>query len=65
MLPVYVFGTLWLAYAYTVDFAQAFEWGVAPFIIWDVFKILVLGIITTKIWAYHGLNQQSDGNDSN
>ena len=52
MIPVYLFGTLWLAEAFSVDFAQAFEWGVKPFLIWDAAKIVVMAIITTKFWAY-------------
>ena len=52
MLPVYVVGTLWLAESYSVDFAQAFEWGVEPFLIWDFAKILVMALITTKVWSY-------------
>ena len=52
MIPVYLFGTLWLASAYSVDFAQAFEWGVEPFLIWDAAKIVVMAIITTNFWTY-------------
>ena len=52
MIPVYLIGTLWLAEAYSVDFAQAFEWGVEPFLIWDAAKIVVMAIITTKFCAY-------------
>tara|TARA_B100000123_G_C25711334_1_gene420112 strand:+ start:126 stop:737 length:612 start_codon:yes stop_codon:yes gene_type:complete len=52
MIPVYLFGTIWLANANSVDFAQAFEWGVEPFLIWDAAKIVVMALITTKIWAY-------------
>jgi len=52
MLPVYLFGTLWLAESYGVDFEQAFEWGVEPFLIWDLAKILVMALITTKVWSY-------------
>ena len=52
MIPVYLFGTLWLAEAFSVDFTQAFEWGVKPFLIWDAAKIVVMAIITTKFWAY-------------
>ena len=51
-IPVYIFGTLWLASAYSVDFAQAFEWGVEPFLIWDAAKIVVMAIITTNVWTY-------------
>ena len=52
MIPVYLFGTLWLAESYGVDFAQAFEWGVQPFLIWDFVKILFMALITTKVWSY-------------
>ncbi|DAC12418.1 MAG TPA: hypothetical protein D7H86_06085 [Candidatus Poseidoniales archaeon] len=45
-------GTLWLAEAFSVDFTQAFEWGVKPFLIWNAAKIVVMAIITTKFWAY-------------
>ena len=44
MIPVYIVGTLWLAEAYGVGFAQAFEWGVEPFLIWDFAKILVMAL---------------------
>lgn len=53
MIPVYLIGTLWLAEAYSVDFAQAFEWGVEPFLVWDAAKIVVMAIITTKVWSYN------------
>ena len=46
MIPVYIVGTLWLAEAYGVGFAQAFEWGVEPFLIWDFAKILVMALVT-------------------
>ena len=52
MIPVYVIGTLWLAESYSVDIAQAFEWGVEPFLIWDFVKIVVMALITTKLWNY-------------
>ena len=52
MIPVYVIGTLWLAESYSVNLAQAFEWGVEPFLVWDFAKILVMAIITTKVWSY-------------
>ena len=52
MIPVYVIGTVWLAESYGVDMAQAFEWGVEPFLVWDFAKIVVMAIITTKIWSY-------------
>ena len=52
MIPVYVIGTVWLAESYGVDMAQAFEWGVEPFLVWDFAKIVVMAIITTKVWSY-------------
>jgi len=52
MLPVYFFGTLWLAKSYDVGLVQAYEWGVEPFLLWDAFKIVIMAIITTKIWSY-------------
>ena len=52
MLPVYLIGTVWLAESYGVDMAQAFEWGVEPFLIWDFAKIVVMALVTTKLWSY-------------
>ena len=52
MLPVYIIGTVWLAEFYGVDMAQAFEWGVEPFLIWDFAKIVVMALVTTKLWSY-------------
>lgn len=52
MIPVYVFGTLWLAVSYSVSFTVAFGWGVTPFLIWDAAKIILLALVTTKVWAY-------------
>ena len=52
MIPVYVIGTLWLAESYSVDFAQAYEWGVEPFLVWDLGKIVVMALVTTKLWSY-------------
>ena len=52
MIPVYIIGTAWLAESYEVGLAQAFEWGVEPFLIWDFVKILVMALITTKLWSY-------------
>ncbi|MAH09179.1 MAG: hypothetical protein CL961_05870, partial [Euryarchaeota archaeon] len=55
MLPVYLIGTAWLAESYGVDMAQAFEWGVEPFLIWDFAKIVVMALVTTKLWSYSQL----------
>lgn len=52
MIPVYAVGTLWLAELYSVSIAQAFEWGVEPFLVWDAFKIAVMAAITTNVWRY-------------
>ena len=59
MIPVYIFGTLWLAESYGVDFSQAFEWGVEPFLIWDLVKILIMAFITTRVWAFSSEKTQS------
>ena len=64
MIPVYVIGTLWLAESYSVDFAQAFEWGVEPFLIWDFAKIVVMALITTKLWNYSS-PENSDSSEDN
>ena len=64
MIPVYLIGTLWLAESYSVDFAQAFEWGVEPFLIWDFAKIVVMALITTKLWNYSS-PENSDSSEDN
>ena len=53
MIPVYLFGTLWLAESYSVGFDQAFQWGVKPFLVWDFVKIWVMAIVTARIWSYN------------
>jgi biotin transport system substrate-specific component len=60
MIPVYALGTSWLAYSYNVDFAQAYEWGVRPFLAWDVAKIVVMALVTTKIWSYTPFDEDLD-----
>lgn len=64
MIPVYVIGTLWLAESYSVDFAQAFEWGVEPFLIWDFAKIIVMALITTKLWNYSSPENSESSEDN-
>ena len=64
MIPVYLIGTLWLAESYSVDFAQAFEWGVEPFLIWDFAKIVIMALITTKLWNYSS-PENSDSSEDN
>ena len=53
MIPVYLFGTLWLAESYSVDFDQAFQWGVKPFLVWDFVKIWAVVIVTARVWSYN------------
>jgi biotin transport system substrate-specific component len=65
MIPVYVIGTAWLAYSYSVDFAQAYAWGVEPFLIWDLAKIVVMALVTTKLWSYSSFDEELDEGDSN
>lgn len=62
MIPVYIVGTLWLAEAYGVGFAQAFEWGVEPFLIWDFAKILVMALVTMKLFPYSSEDWSQYGN---
>ncbi|MBT7412823.1 MAG: biotin transporter BioY, partial [Euryarchaeota archaeon] len=52
--------TSWLAYSYDVSFSQAYEWGVAPFLAWDISKIVVMAFVTTKIWSYTPLEESID-----
>ena len=55
MIPVYAFGTLWLDYAVKApgyDLTWAFEVGTLPFLAWDFGKILIMALITTKLWSY-------------
>lgn len=60
MIPVYVFGTAWLAYSYQVDFAQAYEWGVEPFLLWDISKIVVMALVTTQLWSYSSFDEDAE-----
>ena len=52
MIPVYIFGTLWLKYSLKTDYYRAYELGLEPFLIWDFFKIIIMAFVTTKIWSY-------------
>ena len=64
MIPVYVIGTAWLAHSYSVDFAQAYAWGVEPFLIWDLAKIVVMALVTTKLWSYSSFDEELGAEDS-
>ena len=64
MIPVYLLGTAWLAYSYNVGFAQAYEWGVEPFLIWDLAKIVVMALVTTKLWSYSPFDEELGAEDS-
>ena len=52
MLPVYAFGTLWLAVAYGVALSQAYVWGTEPFLLWDFGKIVIMCLVTSRFWGY-------------
>ncbi|MBT5286020.1 MAG: biotin transporter BioY [Euryarchaeota archaeon] len=52
MIPVYVFGTLWLAHSLDWSLEAAFNAGTKPFLVWDGLKIFALALITTKVWTY-------------
>jgi biotin transport system substrate-specific component len=60
MIPVYIFGTLWLAEALNLDLSVAFDLGTKPFLLWDFGKILLLGLVTTKVWSYEPFDDESD-----
>ncbi|MGY8728656.1 MAG: biotin transporter BioY [Candidatus Poseidoniales archaeon] len=64
MIPVYVFGTAWLAHSYSVDFAQAYAWGVEPFLVWDLAKIVVMALVTTLLWSYSSFDEELGEDDS-
>ncbi len=67
MIPVYVFGTLWLDYAVSApgfDLAWAFEVGTLPFLAWDFGKIVLLGLVTTKVWSYEQFEEELQEDDS-
>tara|TARA_B110000444_G_scaffold252856_1_gene282761 strand:- start:871 stop:1533 length:663 start_codon:yes stop_codon:yes gene_type:complete len=64
MVPVYVIGTAWLAHSYSVDFAQAYAWGVEPFLLWDLAKIVVMALVTTKLWSYSSFDEELGAEDS-
>ncbi len=61
MLPVYAAGTWWLAQSYDVSLAQAYEWGTAPFLLWDFAKILVLVAITGWVFSYQNPADENQG----
>jgi|TARA_B110000967_G_scaffold198302_1_gene231117 biotin transport system substrate-specific component len=64
MIPVYVFGTAWLAHSYSVDFAQAYAWAVEPFLVWDLAKIVVMALVTTLLWSYSSFDEELGEDDS-
>jgi len=67
MIPVYVFGTLWLDYAIPApgfDLTWAFEVGTLPFLAWDFGKIVLLGLVTTKVWSYEPFDEELGAEDS-
>ena len=46
-----------------VAFAQAYAWGVEPFLLWDFAKILVMLVITTKAWSYSSFDEETEEGD--
>jgi len=49
---IYLGGALGLMLALDASPAQAWAWGVQPFIVLDLLKIIVLGAVTTHLWRY-------------
>jgi|TARA_B110000914_G_C15350126_1_gene393488 biotin transport system substrate-specific component len=60
MIPVYIFGTLWLAEALSLDLSVAFDLGTKPFLLWDFGKIVLLAFVTTKVWSYEPFEGELD-----
>lgn len=52
MIPVYLFGTLWVAEFASISLYDAFMYATYPFLVWDFGKIYVLLYITTNVWTY-------------
>ena len=58
VLPIYVFGLIWLGILIGWD-KPIFELGAKPFLLAELFKILLLVIISTKIDFFKGLSRRS------
>ncbi len=56
MIPVYLFGTLWVAEFASISLYDAFMYATYPFLVWDFGKIYVLLYITTNVWTYSSEN---------
>ena len=61
MIPVYVFGTMWLAYSLDWSLEAAFNAGTKPFLLWDAMKIVALALVTTKVWTYTPRDEEPSG----
>tara|TARA_B100000767_G_C19738077_1_gene524840 strand:- start:629 stop:1267 length:639 start_codon:yes stop_codon:yes gene_type:complete len=65
MIPVYLFGTLWVAEFASISLYDAFMYATYPFLVWDFGKIYVLLYITTNVWTYSSENiDESDVSDN-
>lgn len=50
---IYIPGILWLAYLYTWE-KPILEWGLTPFLIGDVMKLVLAGLIVPALWKWIG-----------
>ncbi len=51
---IYLFGVPWLAHVEGVSWPQAFEWGATPFVIGDLVKVALAGVLLPGAWAITG-----------
>ena len=58
MIPVYLFGTLWLAESIGISLYDAFMLATYPFLVWDFVKIYILLYITTNVWTYSSEDEE-------
>jgi len=54
---IYIFGLTWLAHILDVGTAQAMEYGLAPFVIGDLVKVVLAGVALPLAWKLAGRNE--------
>jgi biotin transport system substrate-specific component len=63
MIPVYLFGTLWLAEFASLSLYDSFMFATYPFLVWDFAKIYILLYITTNVWTYSSEDEEESEPD--
>jgi biotin transport system substrate-specific component len=51
---IYLFGVTWLAHSLGVDATRAMELGLVPFLVGDLFKLVVAGALLPSAWRLSG-----------